>query len=638
MALQFNIQGLLNKQGELLKLINKIAGNKKIDVVMLQETWLTKTNCTLVNIPRYKHIFSHCISGDDFIKNPKHHDFPNDGNNSTTEKNRMSGPESDTPVQTTTNIDTEANVALVCDTSESSSESMSDNLLSPKQSALKPSTAANVTSSITSNSLDGVSGSNNSCIAHHVPLIDKHVCDTLGTNIVPIPVPNSIPGKNTINNDPVSEPDDSALGTNMTTLSVLHSVKGVNINNADPPSETYEISLNSKSQQSPDMVYPMQEPSAKDSSASVAPHDPCITDKYKDAVLSGTFECLQINEVSVHEVFKSIEQHYNHITSLASGNTQPLQQPKNDDNTLDHTYCATPDSSTVISNTKDSVLNDVITSIGDHHVISGLENLNITKNVTDEPIEVSMIIGDTLHEMQPDFLGINNLAPEIAVNDKNNVNLPDPLGINIDNQQLSSPDRSTVPDINIPDNPALTLKLNSPKGEASSAIILGINSTPSTERNVSISNQASNQSSSSSEFEGFHSDDLYTKAAYTSISSSNTLPTTTDFEYEDAAIDSSDTIPTTDNLNNSADFSHFYLTKNINEQYAPDVINLWKMDALSKKWTVPLLNLNKDDIYALSKPALNWEIIDPYSSLEEMETNSGKTPQRTVKQSSNHTP
>ena len=62
MVLQLNIHGLINKQSDLLKLVNKIAGKSKIDVIMLQETWLTKTNCNLVNIPGYKHIFQHRTS------------------------------------------------------------------------------------------------------------------------------------------------------------------------------------------------------------------------------------------------------------------------------------------------------------------------------------------------------------------------------------------------------------------------------------------------------------------------------------------------------------------------------------------------------------------------------------------------
>ena len=56
---QLNIRGLLNKQADLLKLINKIAGNKKVDVVTLQETWITKNNLHLINLPGYKHYGTH---------------------------------------------------------------------------------------------------------------------------------------------------------------------------------------------------------------------------------------------------------------------------------------------------------------------------------------------------------------------------------------------------------------------------------------------------------------------------------------------------------------------------------------------------------------------------------------------------
>ena len=58
-VMQLNIHGLLNKQTELLNLINKITGTSKLDIIMLQEMWLTNTNCNLVNIPGYKHIFIH---------------------------------------------------------------------------------------------------------------------------------------------------------------------------------------------------------------------------------------------------------------------------------------------------------------------------------------------------------------------------------------------------------------------------------------------------------------------------------------------------------------------------------------------------------------------------------------------------
>ena len=54
-VLQINIRGLLNKQNDLLKLANEIAGKQKIDVIILQETWLTNANQHLVQIPGYKH-------------------------------------------------------------------------------------------------------------------------------------------------------------------------------------------------------------------------------------------------------------------------------------------------------------------------------------------------------------------------------------------------------------------------------------------------------------------------------------------------------------------------------------------------------------------------------------------------------
>ena len=57
LTLQLNIRGLVNKQEDLLKLINMIAGRQKLDVIMLQETWITQSNYVLVKLPGYKHNF-----------------------------------------------------------------------------------------------------------------------------------------------------------------------------------------------------------------------------------------------------------------------------------------------------------------------------------------------------------------------------------------------------------------------------------------------------------------------------------------------------------------------------------------------------------------------------------------------------
>ena len=54
-ALTLNICDLINKQADHVMLLNKIAGMNKVDIIMLQETWITQTNSHLVNIPGYKH-------------------------------------------------------------------------------------------------------------------------------------------------------------------------------------------------------------------------------------------------------------------------------------------------------------------------------------------------------------------------------------------------------------------------------------------------------------------------------------------------------------------------------------------------------------------------------------------------------
>ena len=59
LVLQLNVRGLLNKQKDLSNLVNRVAGRNKIDVLMLQETWLTSSNCHLICLPGYKHIYNY---------------------------------------------------------------------------------------------------------------------------------------------------------------------------------------------------------------------------------------------------------------------------------------------------------------------------------------------------------------------------------------------------------------------------------------------------------------------------------------------------------------------------------------------------------------------------------------------------
>ena len=57
--LQLNIRGLFGKQNELRNMLNSICGANKVDIVLLQETWLTSENKNRLNIPGYKHFAAH---------------------------------------------------------------------------------------------------------------------------------------------------------------------------------------------------------------------------------------------------------------------------------------------------------------------------------------------------------------------------------------------------------------------------------------------------------------------------------------------------------------------------------------------------------------------------------------------------
>ena len=45
---------------------------------------------------------------------------------------------------------------------------------------------------------------------------------------------------------------------------------------------------------------------------------------------------------------------------------------------------------------------------------------------------------------------------------------------------------------------------------------------------------------------------------------------------------------------------------------------IWKKDAITKKWTVPVEKMNKRKVYELSNRPPDWDKIDPYSDLEDM--------------------
>ena len=133
-----------------------------------------------------------------------------------------------------------------------------------------------------------------------------------------------------------------------------------------------------------------------------------------------------------------------------------------------------------------------------------------------------------------------------------------------------------------------------------------------------------NDSSSSSEFEGFNSDDLKPSSTivHSDSNSSSDKQTNSDFEYEDVIEDSSDTIPaiedkpSAENTNDSSnDLQDLFLVRN--QRIDANILKLWEVDAKTKKWEIPLRKLTSREVYDLSHPLPKWDKIDPYSGLEE---------------------
>ena len=58
-CVQWNIRGILGKQGDVSNFLFDCMGKKKIDVVILVETWLTKSLEKKLNIPGYNFVGNH---------------------------------------------------------------------------------------------------------------------------------------------------------------------------------------------------------------------------------------------------------------------------------------------------------------------------------------------------------------------------------------------------------------------------------------------------------------------------------------------------------------------------------------------------------------------------------------------------
>ena len=172
--------------------------------------------------------------------------------------------------------------------------------------------------------------------------------------------------------------------------------------------------------------------------------------------------------------------------------------------------------------------------------------------------------------------------------------------------------------------------------------MIGVNSTPPTADNMSPNNDDAKHcsidncaSSSSSDFDGFTQEDLKLLPSMVNLDSdTNSSPfslysseesESEHYDYETDIFSSNDTIlyqvpiPTTET----------YVKKSSATAPIPLVEEMWRTEALTRKYSVPLNKLNKREIYDLSHPPPDWDNIDPYSGLEDHSDDENNNPKKT---------
>ena len=343
-------------------------------------------------------------------------------------------------------------------------------------------------------------------------------------------------------------------------------------------------------------------------------------DKYKDAPLSGTFECMLTNELSLRDVL--------HTLGALQGGSLNENPPSSENETIlmDHTYCGTLQYDHTISLPNNSDCDNSNIIIADNNVICGFSSLTINSEDIGEPIEVSMVLEDMSQNTTVTIPDTNIEQPNVSLSypgSDNHPVSPVSLGINKDHDINDSmitkqPYEHAVLGLNQAHFSTSSSDTFTPHSDTNIPHVPGVNSTSPT-----ISNNSNIQSSSSSEFESFHSDDIYEISSEMITSDWSSTPSI-DTDSEDTVIYPS-TTATEQDMANPNSSQHFYLAKQINDQYSPDIVSLWKNDAMKKKWTVPIVKLSKDNIYLLANPSPNWNNMDPYSSIEDIGNYSDKS-------------
>ena len=142
-------------------------------------------------------------------------------------------------------------------------------------------------------------------------------------------------------------------------------------------------------------------------------------------------------------------------------------------------------------------------------------------------------------------------------------------------------------------------------------------------------------SSSSSDFDGFMQDDLKPLPTRANLdSNTNSSPASLDsseesesehYDYETDIFSSDNTIL----YQAPGSTMETCVKKSGATVPIPLVEDLWRTEALTRKYSVPLNKLNKCEIYDLSHLPPNWDSIDPYLGLEEHSEDDNNNPKTT---------
>ena len=272
----------------------------------------------------------------------------------------------------------------------SDSGSMSDSLLSPKQSNLQPNLDTNINTSSSSNNILGTYNDQStspltSCV--------EPLHSVMGSNNHMSPSQGSAPGTNTGNNQ---TSDEHAL-----TINSLHDVsmaatQGTTEIDDDQPMQLVNEHPAHNTGPSPDSDCTLN----KGLQVKTTPNQQIIRDKYTDAPLSGAFECLHDKDLDINSIslnMYSLEA----VTKKESAELTPI-----DTFLLDHTYCVNWHQFMTTKSVDDSIIGKNIVNDSpiinpvNQQVINEVANLTLENTDNSEAIEISMVLDSTVETMQ----------------------------------------------------------------------------------------------------------------------------------------------------------------------------------------------------------------------------------------------